>query len=263
MISIIVMKNKRLKKAIKFILVLTFWLAVWETASLLVRDELKLFLPSPIAVFTKWLEIGFTAEYLTDAGVTLLRIFGGFALGSFGGIVLGIITTSSRILNSLISPVLKIVRAVPVVSFIILAFLFIHVDALPVFISFLMVTPLMWQTVHNGIENSDKSLDEMCRVYKIGKTKSFFKVKLPQCIPEIITAGVNALGLAWKSGVAAEVLCTPNISLGHRIYSAKASLSYDEVYSVTLTVVLLSIVIELLLKSICKKYLSNGGKQND
>ncbi len=252
-----IQENKTAKKIIKSIFVLLFWLAVWETASLLVRNELKLFLPGPITVFGKWLEVGFTKEYLADAGATLLRIFAGFVLGITGGFVLGILTASFKAVNAVLSPAMRLVRAVPVVSFIILAYLFINVNSLPVFISFLMVVPLMWQTVHDSITDSDRELDEMCRVFGVSRTKALFRVKLPRCVPEIITAGVNALGFAWKSGVAAEVLCTPNISLGHRIYSAKAALSFDEVYAVTLTVVLLSVVIELLLKSLCKKLLSS------
>ena len=250
------MRNKALKKAIKSILILTFWLAVWETASLLVRNELKLFLPSPVAVFTKWLEVGFTAEYFSAAGATLLRIFAGFVFGTAFGFVLGLLTSNIKTLYSLVSPVLRIIRATPVVSFIILAFLFIKVDALPVFISFLMVVPLVWQTVHDGISNSDRELDEMCRVFGVSRLRALFRVKLPACLSGIISTSVSALGFAWKSGVAAEVLCTPEISLGHRIYSAKASLDFDEVYAATLTVVLLSLVIELLLKYLCKRYLS-------
>lgn len=250
------MENKILKKAIKSILILTFWLAVWETASLLVRNELKLFLPSPAAVFTKWFEVGFTAEYLSAAGATLLRIVAGFLLGTVFGFILGLLTSNIKILHALVSPVLRIILATPVVSFIILAFLFIKVDTLPIFISFLMVVPLIWQTVHDGISSSDKELDEMCKIFKVGKVKSLFKVKLPSCLPEIISAGVSALGFAWKSGVAAEVLCTPQTSLGHIIYSAKAALAFDEVYAATLTVVLMSLVIELLLKYLCKRYLS-------
>ena len=255
------MRNKTLKKAIKSILILTFWLAVWETASLLVRNELKLFLPSPIAVFGKWLEVGFTYEYLAAAGATLLRIAAGFIFGTVFGFILGLLTSGVKIIYSLVSPVLRIIRATPVVSFIILAFLFIKVDTLPVFISFLMVVPLIWQTVHDGISNSDKELEEMCRVFRVGRIKSLFKVKLPSCMPEIISASVSALGFAWKSGVAAEVLCTPQTSLGHMIYSAKAALAFDEVYAATLTVVLLSLVIELLLKYLCRKYLSREAEK--
>lgn len=248
-------KNKTLKQIIKPIIILVFWLAVWETASLLVRDELKLFLPGPIDVFRKWIEVGFTRDYLLSAGATLLRIFAGFVSGAATGFVLGILTADIKPLDSLISPVLRIIRAVPVVSFIILAFLFIKVDTLPVFISFLMVVPLVWQTVRDGLNSINKELLEMCRIYRVGKIKTLFRVRLPACLPEIISACVTALGFAWKSGVAAEVLCTPEVSLGHRIYSAKAALNFDEVYAVTLTVVILSLIIELLLKNLCKKYL--------
>lgn len=248
-------KNKQITKIFKKILILFFWLAVWETASLLVRNELKMFLPGPAEVFRKWLEVGFTAEYLLSAGATLLRIFAGFMFGAATGFLLGIMTADIKLLDSLVSPVLRIIRAVPVVSFIILAFLFIKVDVLPVFISFLMVVPLIWQTVRDGVTGTDKELLEMCRIYNVGKIKTLFRVRLPYCMPEIISACVSSLGFAWKSGVAAEVLCTPDVSLGHRIYSAKAALDFDEVYAVTLTVVILSLIIELLLKYLCKKYL--------
>jgi len=256
------MKNNPIKKAFKSILILAFWLAVWETASLLVSDNLKIFLPAPTDVLRKWIEIGFTSDYLISAGTTLLRIFAGFLLGTAFGFVLGVLTSNIKPLHSVLSPVLRLIRAVPVVSFIILAFLFISVDNLPVFISFLMVVPLMWQTVHDGISNADKELDEMCRIYKVGRIKALFKVKIPSCLPEIISAAVSALGFAWKSGVAAEVLCTPEISLGHRIYSAKASLDFDEVYAVTLTVVLLSVIIEMLLKYLCKRFLAREADKN-
>lgn len=251
--------NKKIPKLIKIILVLAFWLALWEGASLLVANELKLFLPGPLAVLKKWAELALTKDFLIAAGATLLRIFIGFLLGVIGGLCIGLLTANSKIFYALISPVLKIIRAVPVVSFIILAFLFIHVDRLPIFISFLMVLPLIWQTVHDGLSRTDASLMEMCRVFRIGKIKTLFRIQLPQCLPEIISAAVSALGFAWKSGVAAEVLCTPAVSLGHRIYSAKAALSFDEVYAVTLTVVLLSILIEMLLKYICNRCLQRKG----
>ncbi|MBP9989464.1 MAG: ABC transporter permease subunit [Ruminococcus sp.] len=250
-------ENKKIKKPLKIILVLFFWLAVWEAASLLVSDELKIFLPSPFRVIEKWVATGFTYEYIKAALATLLRIFVGFAAGIFTGFILGILTSAFSVINLLLSPVLKCVRAVPVVSFIILAFLFLKVDYLPIFISFLMVVPLIWQTVHDSAANPDRKLKEMCAVYGIKKTKAIFRVYLPQALPQIITACVNALGFAWKSGVAAEVICTPDVSLGHKIYSAKSELNFDEVYAVTLTVILLSLFIEFLLKFLFRKRTTN------
>lgn len=243
-----------LKKILKYTGVCVFWLAVWYALCFIVPEDLKLFLPTPFSVLETWIKKGFTAEYLSAAAKSLIRIFTGFAVGTVSGVLIGIFTSLFTPAEALLSPFFKFVRAVPVVSFIILAFLFINESELPVFISCLMVMPLMWQSVHDGIRNENTELDEMCKVYKIGKAKSYLKVKLPLAFPGILSTAVSAVGLAWKSGIAAEVLCTPDVSIGHMIYKAKANLSFDEVYAETLTVVALSIIFEIVLKYIFKKY---------
>lgn len=247
-----------LKKALKFILVTAFWLLVWEAVSRIVsrnNELLLLILPSPVTVFEKWLEIGFTAEYLSASFNTLVRVFSGFLIGSGTGFILGILTHLSKIANSLISPVLKLIRAVPVVAVIILLYLFFESDVLPIVIVCLMVLPIVWQTVHDSLEGTDKKLLEMSRVYKISFLRTLLLIKLPLIVPSLLTALVNSLGLAWKSGVAAEVICLPDVSLGTMLWSAKGSVFFDEVYAVTLTVVFLSIIIEILLKQIVKRFL--------
>ena len=112
--------------------------------------------------------------------------------------------------------------------------------------------------------NTDKTLLEMSRVFDLSNRKTLVSIKLPSITANLITSCVNALGLAWKSGVAAEVICLPNISLGTMLWQGKGSVNFDEVYAVTLTVVVLSLIIEYFLKFLCNKYLArNGGVLND
>lgn len=260
-------KQPIFKKVIKAILIATFWILIWEAASRLVsrnNELLLLILPSPFTVFKKWTEIAFTAPFIKAELLTLARVFSGFVLGAIIGFALGIVTHISKLIYSLLSPILKIIRAVPVVAIIILMYLFFESSTLPILIVCLMVLPLVWQTVHDGLENTDKRLLEMARVYNLPKSKTLSKVKLPHIIPNLITACVNALGLAWKSGVAAEVICLPKTSLGTLLWQGKGSVNFDEVYAVTLTVVFFSIIIEFALKFICRRYLArNGGVTND
>lgn len=255
------------KKIIKVILIATFWILIWEAASRLVsinNELMSLILPSPFTVIKKWSQIAFTLPFIKAEILTLLRIFLGFVIGCVLGFVLGLLTHLSDIVYSLFSPVLKIIRAIPVVAIIILMYLFFESSTLPVLIVCLMVMPLIWQTVNDGLNNTDKSLLEMAQVFSLSKRKTLLKVKLPSIIPQLITACVNALGLAWKSGVAAEVICLPQVSLGTLLWHSKGSIDFDEVYAITLTVVLLSIIIEFLLKFLCDKYLNkNGGTAND
>lgn len=250
-------QNKFAIKTIRILIATALWLLIWEAASFFASDNLSIFLPSPFKVAAAFARLFTETAFWRAAGSSLLRIFCGFLLGSVGGIFIGILTASFKSADVILSPALKIIRAVPVVSFIILAFLFISVDRLPVFISFLMVVPLIWQSVHDGITGTDIKLCEMCRVYGMGKFRTLIFVRLPCVTNEIITALINGLGFAWKSGVAAEVLCTPQISIGKSIYRAKASLNFDEVYALTLTVVILSLIFEFLLKFLWRRFLKS------
>ena len=255
------------KKVIKAICVATFWIFIWEAACRLVsRDNelLLLILPSPFTVFKTWIEIAFTSEFIKAELLTLARIFIGFIIGCVSGFIIAIITHISGIAYSLLSPILKIIRAVPVVAIIILMYLFFNSSTLPILIVCLMVLPLIWQTVHDGLKNTDKLLLEMAKAYNLSRQKTLLKIKLPCITPGLISTCVNSLGLAWKSGVAAEVICLPNISLGTMLWQGKGNVNFDEVYAVTLTVVVLSVIIEILFKFLCNKYLERiGGISND
>lgn len=126
-----------------------------------------------------------------------------------------------------------------------------------------MVVPMIWQTVHDALLSSDNKLCEMGKVFGLNNALILFKIKIPSCINEIISACVGGLGFAWKSGVAAEVLCTPAVSLGKSVYRAKANLDFAEVYALTLTVVILSLIIEFILKRLCRIYLNGRKKEKN
>ncbi len=255
------LKNAVLK-ILKAVLVTAFWILVWEAvASFVSRDNelMLLLLPKPKTVFKTWLDIAFTEPYLAAVGRTLLRILTGFVIGLISGAVLGVMTYSLKIADWVLSPILKIIRAVPVVAITILFFSLFEADSLPVTIVALMVTPLVWSTVHDGLKTPQKALTEMAQVFRLSRTKTFLYVRLPKVLPPFLTASVNALGLAWKSGVAAEVISEPDVALGTMLMQGKGTVDFSTVYAITLTVVILSLIIEVLLKAIVGRLMSKKG----
>ncbi len=253
---------KFFKKILSGIVVTAFWLLVWEAASRIVSHDnelMLLILPGPKAVFEKWLAIAFTKPYLTAVGNSLARIIAGFVLGVLAGTLLGIATHCSKTADIVLSPIIKIIRAVPVVAISILLFLFFKSNTLPICIVCLMVMPVIWQTVYDGLNTPDQKLMEMAKVFDLSRTKTFFYIKVPCLSYSLMSSAVNALGLAWKSGIAAEVICLPKNSLGSALWQSKGSIEFDQVYAVTLTVVILSIVIEFLLKLSVKLILKKAG----
>ena len=169
------------------------------------------------------------------------------------GIICGILSYRFKTFKAVFSPILQLVKAVPVASFIILALVWLHAATLPIFISFLMVLPMIWTNVETGLSGIDKKYLEMAEVYKIDKLKVFFQIKMPFIMPSLISASLTALGFAWKSGIAAEVICSPNSAIGSRLYDSKIYLETPELFAWTATVVLLSILIEKLTVYILNK----------
>ncbi len=232
-----------------------FWLAVWWLLSLLVSQELLLPSPWRVAV-TLWHMWG-TPAFWQSVALSLLRVIGGFAAAVAAGTLLAVLTARFAWLRALLSPLLHAVRAVPVASFIILAYLWIRVQLLPGFIAFLMVLPLVWANLSEGIAQTDRRLLEMARVFHFSRSKTLRHVWLPSLRPYAAAACTTGLGFAWKSGIAAEVICSPKYAIGTELKNAKAYLETPEVFAWTVTVVLLSVLLERLLFRLVRREVSS------
>lgn len=246
----------KLKKILLSAAVLVFWIAVWSFASYMIG--LELILPSPLKVLTALFEKAATADFLIAAGLSLLRIAVGFLLGTLVGGLLAVLMRVSKVAKVLFSPILHVVKAAPVASFIILALVWFKTDILPVFISFLMVVPVVCANVSEGIAQTDRKLLEVARIYRFGKKRTFSEVWLPSVKPYAVSACRTALGFAWKSGVAAEVICRPDHSIGDALYSSKMNLETAEVLAYTAVVIIISVLLERLMLRLLK-----GEKRKD
>ena len=239
--STISTKGKRIGTAL---LAAAFWLLVWQGISLLVAQELLV--PAPLQVARTLGQLAGDARFWQAAGGSLLRVAVGFAAALAAGSLLAVLTVRFRAADVLLSPLLKIVRAAPVASFIILALVWIRTNTLPAFIAFLMVVPVVWGNVEKGIRETDAGLLEMAKVYRLGWWKTLVRVRIPSVMP---------------SGIAAEVICRPAMSIGRQLQDAKVYLETPEVFAWTAVVVALSMVLEkglLLAVRRLKRYNTGG-----
>ena len=112
--------------------------------------------------------------------------------------------------------------------------------------------PIVWADVESGIRTADRQLSEMARVFGMGRWQILRRITLPEAAPFFRTAVAGGLGFAWKSGVAAEVICRSQMSIGNLLWVGKTSISYDEVFAVTLVIVLLSAALQWMARRILK-----------
>ena len=240
------MKLKKFLTALaKCILVLAFWLALWALISLKTGSELLL--PSPSSVIRALSGLAITSDFWITTLFSFLRVFAGIVLSLIIGSVLAVLTESSSILRALLSPLLGVIKATPVASFIILALLWISKGTLPLFITTLIVVPIVWSNVCEGIRSVDKDLIAVTKVYRFSIKDKILKLYVPTIAPFFMAACKSSLGMAWKAGISAEVLSTPDNAIGKELYFSKTYLETPELFAWTFVVIILSVVIEKLL----------------
>lgn len=223
-----------------------FWLGVWQLAAWWVGRDLLL--PGPAAVGRSLLSLAGTADFWLSVGATLGRVFLGLAWGTAAGTALAFLTHFSPWADRIVSPAVRVVRATPVVSFILLVYLWVARAAIPWVIAGLMVLPVVWGSLTAGLGSIDGKLLEMGRAYRFSRLKMLRLIYLPALRPHVEAGLLTAFGLAWKSGAAAEVLCPPAWAVGSRLQQAKLALDTPELFAWTLTIVALSLLLEGLLR---------------
>ena len=240
------MTSIRQNKTLKRVLSRAFWLLLWQLAAMKVGKEL--ILPSPFAVVKALAALVVTGKFWAATAVTIVRVLTGYGLGVALAVLLAIATCSSELLDALISPIIRIVRATPVASFIILALLWMGKDNVPILMSMLMVVPVVWENITAQYRATDKDLLEMAQAYGLSKWKKFRYIYVPSAFPGFLSGCMSAMGLAWKSGIAAEVLSQPKIAMGSNLYYSKRYLETPDLFAWTAVVVVLSMCIERLIK---------------
>jgi len=208
----------------------------------------ELLLPSPLRVGERLLALAGTGDFWLSVGATLGRVSLGLAWGALAGTALAFATHFSPWANRLIAPAIRVVRATPVVSFILLVYLWVPRWAIPWAIAGLMVLPVVWGSLAAGLGSLDGKLLELARAYRFSRLKTLALIYLPALRPHLSAGLLTAFGLAWKSGVAAEVLCPPARAIGSRLQQAKLGLETADLFAWTLTIVALSLALEGLLR---------------
>lgn len=232
-------------------LVALIWLGVWQGLALIVR--LPLLLPGPGDTLAALIRLAGTAPFWQSLGLTLLRVAAGYLCAVAAGILLAAGCWRLGWLEALLSPLRTVIRATPVTSFIILVLLWIAAGRVPVFISFLMVLPIVWTGVQEALKNVDRELEEMTWAYRFTKTRRLRYLYAPSVKPALTAACVTGLGFAWKSGIAAEVIAQPLFSVGKNLHDAKVYLETTELFAWTAAVILLSMGLEAVLKRLIRR----------
>ncbi len=246
-----------MKKACKYSLIALFWVGIWYLSVLIYSaiNDMDLsynpLFPYPHDVISSLFRLFGTSTYYIATLSTIARILASIIIAVILGTLCAFACAKIKILYSFMQPLLSTIRSVPVTVFVFILYLLIF-DFTSMFITILMVFPIIFANVYEGISNIDKDLHEVCQVYSIPLKKRIKVLYAPTIMPYFVSALTSSVGLAWKAGVAAEALCPPDNSMGLSISLAKQNFDNEELFAWALTLIIINSIFELVFKKLVK-----------
>lgn len=239
MISII----RRIK--IKKILIMAFWLIVWEILYLLVNQPL--FLASPADTFIVLFQKLFKGSTWIIIANTTLKILAGYITAFFAGIITASVSYMFPLFEETVRPVMTLVKSIPVASFIVLVLAWLSSAKISGFITGFVVFPMIYFSVLGDIRRVDVSIMEMCRVFRVTLIKKIRYVYAPEVIeglPELLRL---TTGMGIRSAIAAELIGIPKNSIGEAIYKSKLYFDISDLFAWTIITIILCYVLEKMM----------------
>lgn len=219
-----------------------FWVVIWQITAWIMKDSIVFV--GPLEMFRSLWEQVQESEFWISTFSSVLRIMGGFLIAFFAAVIFAGIAFRVVWLKILLEPMVQLAKSVPVASFVVLLLILMGAENLSLAIVILMAFPIIYVNMLQGLECVDQKMLEMANVFGMQPWKRFLYIYRPAFLPFLMSGAKVALGMSWKSGVAAEIIGVPSHSIGERLYMAKIYLNTESVFAWTLVIILLSLIFE-------------------
>lgn len=219
---------------------------IWEIASIMTGSDQ--ILPGPWATICATLKLFAEKDFLAVVGSTLLRGLAGFAIALAAGVATGILGGLNDTFHAFMKPWITVIRATPVIAFVLLALIWFESNAVPVFIGILTMFPLVYLNIVEGIRSVDPDIVEMAEFYNVGRHRLIREVYLPSIEPFAVSGISSAVGIGWRAIVVGEVLSVPQYGIGTVMHSAQTFLQVDVLIAWTLITILFGALFERIIR---------------
>jgi NitT/TauT family transport system permease protein len=233
-----------------WLVLLTAWYGVHYSG--LVNPAL---VPSPHEVGLRFIEL--LADRLPlDVIVSTSRVFVGVLCGIAVAVPIGFLLGWHRRLRAFVDPLINFFRALPPIALIPLVIVYFGVDELAkTIILFYAAFFAGIIVIYEGISQISPIYVRVARTLGATEFEIFYKVVVPLSVPHILTALRVALGVAWATLVAAELLAAQR-GLGALIQNAGSFFQLDIIYVGIICIGFAALLMDFLLRLLTRRLVS-------
>ena len=243
-------KMTRKRKLFAKIISPAAFLLIWYALAFFI--DASLILPYPHRVIIRLFELIQTSTFWLALLFTMLRVFAAFIISFILGFFLGLISADCECFKNFMIFPLGLIRATPIIAFILLALFWFQSGTVPIFVAVLMSLPVMITASQNGFEKTPENQEKLFKAACSGFTgcKAFRYIRLPGAKASLMSGAESSFGLCWKVVAAGEVLSIPHHATGTLMQKAQIHLETPDVLALTIALVLMSMVSIRLFRSL-------------
>lgn len=221
-----------------------FLLILWQLISLKVNP---IILPSPLDVLGIFKREIFTMGGLSETGITLYRFFVSYIVSVTAGIFLGISLFRSSTVRDYLWPLITVLQATPVISWVLLALLWFPSKMIPYFILGMFTLPIITINTFQGLKSTDEKLLEMTRAYKVDERGIFSKIMLPSMLPSLMAGVKITINSSLKVLATAEIIGRLPRGIGGKMNLAWTNIETASLLAWTIYLILITGLLEKLI----------------
>lgn len=232
------------------IIAIAFAIILWQAIALLLNNTL--ILVGPIQVIGRLFQLVQTGEFWISLASSMSNILQGLLLAIMSGLLLAALSSRFKLLDIMLWPFISIMKATPLASFVIICLVWVGSTKLSIITVYLIVFPIVYSNMLQAYKSIDPKMEQMLEIFDVRFLRRIRVLYIPRSIGVFLSTIEVAVGMAFKSGVAAELIAVPRNTIGNLLHEAKVFLMTADMYAWTLSIILISVCVERLLLIIIK-----------
>ncbi|WP_020005009.1 ABC transporter permease [Brachyspira innocens] len=234
------------KKIIYILLGIIIFILLWSFVSIKINSEI--IFPNIFTIIKKLRDIVLEKSFYKDLMYSIVRVFAAFILSFLSAFLFGVLSGIFLPLRYILMPIINFIRTIPTIPLILVAVIWFDNNTVPIFVSMLVIFPIIYDAITNGIINVDKNLIEMSLSYNVSLKNQIISLYIPSIKPYVLTALSQSMGITWKSILAAEILALPSFGIGSRLYESHLYLDTVSLFAYCLIAVIFNAVFEIIIR---------------
>lgn len=230
--------KRSLRKFVAGALSVGLLLLLWQVIAWSVgKPELIPTVPRLVGAF---IELAGSEHFLRSVGTTVMRGLTGMVLSFVVAVGVAVVLSRKAWMEELFRPLFVVMRSVPVISFILLALIFLRPESIPLLIAFLTMFPLLCENLTKGLKHLRPEAEVLARTFRLRWVNYYTQVLYPQLQPFLFSGLASAAGFGWRAIIMGEVLSQCAFGIGSEMKRAQVFIDIPSLLGWTVVAVAVS-----------------------